>query len=390
MAASKTLDVSVPHGKVTEVCKEWSVKEDGVLAYKLQNEEIEQHYEGNRLKSKLGRIDFHKAKHLQEDEQRKLDEERQRMQQQLEDEHLAQEIQSQLLLEERRREAALREEDERIAKKLQQKEKERLLKRRLEREKMQVEKIKLEKGFNVDDPLENGHDLACNHSETNRDYLSEIDLSEFCMKPPPGLSEEEMKQFLAEQDAEIALFLQQQEAKVKDATLKEKQMLVEAQDYEIARILQKEEKAKAKRLREKARQKSLQKQLQNEIGTSVDDEYNVNGFSFSSNAAPESNKKSDEETNGVIRRELPPIPAYHNIAMDLDPTYKGNANNLNNGLYYAQVYQVSPSSSPSDSPTSSLRSPNSTSLPYLPVQGQKRNSSERNKSKKNKDGCKTH
>ncbi|GBN60969.1 hypothetical protein AVEN_24053-1, partial [Araneus ventricosus] len=32
-------DVNIPEGKVEAVCKEWLVREDGVLAYKLQKEE---------------------------------------------------------------------------------------------------------------------------------------------------------------------------------------------------------------------------------------------------------------------------------------------------------------------------------------------------------------
>ncbi|RWS28359.1 Coiled-coil domain-containing protein 3-like protein [Leptotrombidium deliense] len=328
MADKNSGDVSVPQGKVGEVCKQWLVKEDGMLAYKLQNEEIEQHYEGNRWKSKIGRMDLHKAKNLQEIEEEILKEQQKMFQQQLVDEQIAKEIHDEYTTEERRVQL-LKEEDERLAKKLHEKEKERQQKRRLQKERQQLEKIKVEKGLvsNMD---------SLNIEET---HLNDIDLSDFCMKPPPGLSEEELKHFLAEQDAEIALFLQQQEAKRSDSLLKERRMLVEAQDFEIARLLQIEEKARIKRLKERARQK----RMQSEPETCVDDD------DIQATTEPESHPDHSQAAT-----------YYHNIAIDLDPTYKSNhtnsdCNSTTSGVYYAQVYQVSPGSTSSESPNSTLK-----------------------------------
>lgn len=45
-------------GRVTEVCKEWLVREDGALAYRLQSEEISEHYKGNRHRNQVVRQDF--------------------------------------------------------------------------------------------------------------------------------------------------------------------------------------------------------------------------------------------------------------------------------------------------------------------------------------------
>ncbi|KAL5279186.1 CCDC50 family protein [Megaselia abdita] len=45
-------------GHVNEVCKEWLVREDGALAYKLQSEEITDFYKGNRQRNAVVRHDF--------------------------------------------------------------------------------------------------------------------------------------------------------------------------------------------------------------------------------------------------------------------------------------------------------------------------------------------
>uniref|UniRef100_A0A0A1WIW6 Coiled-coil domain-containing protein 50 n=1 Tax=Zeugodacus cucurbitae TaxID=28588 RepID=A0A0A1WIW6_ZEUCU len=45
-------------GHVTEVCKEWLVREDSALAYKLQSQEINDFYKGNRQRNAVVREDF--------------------------------------------------------------------------------------------------------------------------------------------------------------------------------------------------------------------------------------------------------------------------------------------------------------------------------------------
>ncbi|XP_044743765.1 trichohyalin isoform X2 [Chrysoperla carnea] len=45
-------------GRVNEVCREWLVREDGALAYRLQNEEIDQHLSGNKNRNAQVREDF--------------------------------------------------------------------------------------------------------------------------------------------------------------------------------------------------------------------------------------------------------------------------------------------------------------------------------------------
>ncbi|KAM8716738.1 hypothetical protein ACLKA7_003588 [Drosophila subpalustris] len=52
-------------GHVNEVCKEWLVREDGALAYKLQSQEINDFYKGNRYRNAVVREDFPTALHEQ-------------------------------------------------------------------------------------------------------------------------------------------------------------------------------------------------------------------------------------------------------------------------------------------------------------------------------------
>ncbi|XP_037957952.1 basic-leucine zipper transcription factor A isoform X2 [Teleopsis dalmanni] len=52
-------------GHVNEVCKEWLVREDGALAYKLQSQEINDFYKGNRFRNAVVREDFPTALHEQ-------------------------------------------------------------------------------------------------------------------------------------------------------------------------------------------------------------------------------------------------------------------------------------------------------------------------------------
>uniref|UniRef100_A0A182KBX2 CCDC50_N domain-containing protein n=1 Tax=Anopheles christyi TaxID=43041 RepID=A0A182KBX2_9DIPT len=56
-------------------CKEWLVREDGALAYQLQNQEINEHYKGNKQRNQIVRQDFPTA--LSEQIREKEDAERQ-------------------------------------------------------------------------------------------------------------------------------------------------------------------------------------------------------------------------------------------------------------------------------------------------------------------------
>ncbi|XP_016945690.3 uncharacterized protein [Drosophila suzukii] len=84
-------------GHVNEVCKEWLVREDGALAYKLQSQEINDFYKGNRYRNAVVREDFPTALHEQikekEHAQRRVDAYRRRLTEQEEhDKRVAKEI----------------------------------------------------------------------------------------------------------------------------------------------------------------------------------------------------------------------------------------------------------------------------------------------------------
>lgn len=49
--------------------KEWMVREDSALAYRLQNEEFTDHLSGNRFRNAVVREDFPRAKNEQQKEQ---------------------------------------------------------------------------------------------------------------------------------------------------------------------------------------------------------------------------------------------------------------------------------------------------------------------------------
>ena len=413
-----------------------------------------------------------------------------------EDERVAREIQERLLEQDFTKRRA-EEEDEKLAKKLAQKEKERLRRKRLERERQQVEKLSAQ----ITTTAPNPSTASPNSSENEMagavaqrvDALNirgrqsvdsllsddELDLSEFCLQPPPNLSPEELRVFLEEQDAEIARLLQQQELKRKSTVDKGKLAQIEAQDFEIAKLLQKQEKERVRRLKERAKQKQLQKQLEaNQTNNTVishqipnkanrrhsDNSSDNNGsitrhsngfYSGADRAGHHSNYNQYSDTEETY--EEISHPSYHpNIATYLDPTYKRNStalppnpllnpanispvprntcppNHSNHdfesnvddteepGIHFAQVYKVTPTPSPKDSPHSTnqrpsnrpmLRdpmpepyednyypieettrrnrvSPTSPVPPYLPVQGQRRISS-MEKKKKSKDNCKT-
>ncbi|XP_058980546.1 uncharacterized protein LOC101893188 isoform X2 [Musca domestica] len=57
-AATTTTETLPKSGHVNEVCKEWLVREDGALAYKLQSQEITDFYKGNRIRNAVVREDF--------------------------------------------------------------------------------------------------------------------------------------------------------------------------------------------------------------------------------------------------------------------------------------------------------------------------------------------
>lgn len=360
---------------------------------------VSRHYEGNRSKSQVTRSDFHQAKHLQEDEylEMMLKYERELQEQIDNDVRIAQQLQEEEL---RARDAGVEvdmvERDRLLALKLQNKEKQRVLRRRMEKEKRQVERLRSNNSDKSAEYINQNFDLNNAIPDTPS---NEVDLSEFCMKPPPGLTEDELSAFQAEQDAELARYLQQQEIK-KDA-LKSQLTVIETQDQELARALQEQEKAKIRKHRERSRAKTSSKVVVN-VESRV--KTRTHSGSNNSDSTPEYREPYDDnniyEPNHERVLSSERTPNFHNVAMDLDPTYskrhspKEEPQLDENGLHFARLCRVSPCASEGNSPDSTMQSDGDqsadpTAATYLPVAGHRRNSPEKSKKKKSKDGCKT-
>ncbi|XP_017052903.1 nuclear transcription factor Y subunit beta isoform X4 [Drosophila ficusphila] len=112
-------------GHVNEVCKEWLVREDGALAYKLQSQEINDFYKGNRYRNAVVREDFPTALHEQikekEQAQRRVDAYRRRLTEQEEhDKSVAKEIADKLERDLREQQQRELQQSELIAKQMQE------------------------------------------------------------------------------------------------------------------------------------------------------------------------------------------------------------------------------------------------------------------------------
>lgn len=426
----------VQEGRVEQVCREWLIREDGVLAYKLQTEEIEQHYNYNRHRNRLVRTDLQEAKSVQqiEEEEAVLQQKYEQMlleQQERDDELVAQQLQEQLAQEDIEKQKHVEQEDERLARQLQEREKHRLGRKRLEWELRQVEKARHQSPANINrenecsvrNEVENiSKNLAKTEITPPMNLImkedKDSDLSDFCLKPPPGLTEDELKKFQEEQDAELARLLQEQETKRRGPNFKDRQLAIEAQDRELARVLQEQERAKAKKAREKARQKAMlqQQQQQQEMETieevssvSPDSKDGIDNPNLEHRIQQEMDRSFiDDDDDDAASTSGLPNKAVHNIAMVIDPTYnRQKAQSLGSP-------QNSQCNTPTSSPNRVIPQCPGDSLincginngyfecgedeecegavpPYMPIQGQRRTSSldKAKKKKKEKDGCKT-
>lgn len=111
-------------GRVNEICQEWMVREDGAMAYQLQNQEIRQHYSGNKHRNALVREDFPKAKTEQQKEQELAEQAaavyRRMLEEQEEvDRMLAERLTKKLELEERAKKSVEERESLHVAKRMQ-------------------------------------------------------------------------------------------------------------------------------------------------------------------------------------------------------------------------------------------------------------------------------
>ncbi|XP_012217118.1 coiled-coil domain-containing protein 50-like isoform X2 [Linepithema humile] len=305
-------------GRVNEVCREWLVHEDGALAYRLQDEEIKEHYTGNKTRNAQVREDLPRAKVEQELEALRYQSYVQ--QQEERDALVARQIALSLEREEKQRERELQE-LMRLQLRLGDEAMQQEIEKRIQEEKDEELARKLQKKEEVD-----------NHEDP------------------------ESEQFMLDQ-----------------------KLAMEAQDAELARMLQDKERAKARRARERAKQKKLERErLQQQQQQQQLDEQNLverpqrpdrldlrtppvknrarNPVNYPQYPDPEEIQTLDDTDN---------VREMANVAAIIDPTY-----NAHRG--------TSSSSSSTVSPTYALPTPPQELMTddvpcYMPIQGQRRN-----------------
>lgn len=326
-------------GRVNEVCREWLVHEDGALAYRLQDEEIKEHYTGNKVRNAQVREDLPRAKVEQELE--------------------ALRYQSYVQQQEERDALVARQ----IALSLEREERQR------ERELQELMRLQLRLG---DEAMQ---------QEVDRRAQEEKD--------------EELARKLQQEEEE-----DNHDGPVDEQLMLDQKLAMEAQDAELARMLQEKERAKARKAREKARQKKLERERQQQQQF---DEPNLPAerpqrpdrldlrtppvknrarhpnSNYPQHLDPEEIQTLDDPVDGV--REVA------NVAAIIDPTYNVHRN-------------TSSSSSSTISPAYTLPTPPQELMPddvpcYMPIQGQRRNQAqspsnihEEKHKRRVKDGCK--
>lgn len=235
-------------GKVQKVCKKWSEHEDGVLAYKLQNEEIDFHYGLNRFNRRTARDDLPVAKEIQDEEEKRHQEERMRQltllhQRSQEDEKVAQKVYQEILMEEESQKKKAELDDEEIARQMQEKEKrkyERYLEKQRERQ-LKKEREKIEKRLakqteearlSSTDGVEqvgNAMEALNLQNRSNIRVLSggqledDGDFSDFYVLPD-DVSCTERRIIQERQDEELAKLLQEQEHKMSGDRIRPRSM----------------------------------------------------------------------------------------------------------------------------------------------------------------------
>ncbi|KRG02762.1 mediator of RNA polymerase II transcription subunit 15 isoform X6 [Drosophila mojavensis] len=296
-AAVPKKDALPRSGHVNEVCKEWLVREDGALAYKLQSQEINDFYKGNRYRNATVREDFPTALHEQiketEQAQRQVEAYRRRLTEQEEhDKRVAKEIAEKLERDLQEQQQKELQQSELIAQKMQEiyvnlppvpppatRDKSRPPPR-------PAKKLSPEKYDQMVGNFALGSAKAVErHMQQHADDIElYVDPCDYASLREIGLPPEELHELskkLKQEQKDELLARRLQAIESKDSALQEQRdrmLAIEAQDKELAKMLQErygknifklrklkisavKEKAKVKRAKEKARlRKSQQKE----------------------------------------------------------------------------------------------------------------------------------
>lgn len=252
-------------GRVNEVCREWLVREDGALAYRLQSQEITEHYSGNKNRNAQVREDFPCALDEQIREQELAEQAAAVYQKMLAEQE---EIDKQIA----RKLAEKLESEERLAKQSHE-----FIDETIARQTINEDKFRSADSRNnyprrsrmmplPNEPtIQNQSDL---YSEPYRGYENVVDLFNRIDLADVGVPIDEVneRRIQEERDAELARQLQEQERSSEEFRLnRDRMMAIEAQDKELAKLLQERERAKVKRAKERAKQKALAKKQAEQI-----------------------------------------------------------------------------------------------------------------------------
>ncbi|XP_011864624.1 PREDICTED: coiled-coil domain-containing protein 50 [Vollenhovia emeryi] len=318
-------------GRVNEVCREWLVHEDGALAYRLQDEEIKEHYTGNKTRNAQVREDLPRAKVEQELE--------------------ALRYQSYIQQQEERDALVARQ----IALSLEREERQR------ERELQEMMRLQLRLG-------------------------DEAAQREFERRMQEGKDEELAKKLQQEEN--------NPDGPEDERLMLDQKLAMEAQDAELARMLQDKERAKARKARERARQKKLERERLQQQADQQNlaerpqrpDRLDLKALSIKNRGRYSANysQYSDPEE---IQTLDDPVDNMTNVATIIDPTY-----NMHRGTSSSSSSTISPTyvlpTPPQELMTDDVPC-------YMPIQGQRRNQTqspsnahEEKHKRRVKDGCK--
>ncbi|ODN05837.1 Coiled-coil domain-containing protein 50 [Orchesella cincta] len=232
-------------GRVRDIRRKWAVQEDEALAYRLQDEEIAQHYSSNRTRNAIVREDAPRAREAQRQEELEALEER---------------LQHLSVLQ---RQA---EEDSKYAKQLATREadapkvkKQPLSPNGASRDKPSPQELlhhvtnEITENLNrrtKSPPLLGAAKPAIEEPGPSRPYTNHT--GEPQRLEEDDYTKEQIRKIQEEKDAAIAKAMQEE----LDRYDRDKQLALEAQDRELARMIHEKEKARLRRAKEKARLKA--------------------------------------------------------------------------------------------------------------------------------------
>ncbi|KAJ8937139.1 hypothetical protein NQ318_019404 [Aromia moschata] len=472
------------------------VREDSALAYHLQNKEIDEHLSGNKYRNAVVREDFPRAKNEQLREQQMAEQaaaiyQKMLAEQEEIDKQVAKELADRMDQEERMKRRALELRDQDIARQLLDKERIKVERHhqmplasplyspqrpvqpppRVENQSSPHRPNSLNYRANLprrqalamplpqldspevkdlySEPIRNkpNHFNEINSAEYNEPYISSqklsdqlnrIDIAEVGL-PLNELSERRIQE---EKDAELARKLQEQEATLEESLLNRDRLLaIEAQDKELAKLLQERERAKAKRahvlpqhassvprsvaaypdvyavpnpdedvtLKKNESLYEGESKEANSVGASSNNPSLERGMGPNASVSRPThldlrspltrlnkNHFDSEACDSASSGQSASSPAQHtNIAMAIDPTYSRRGYRLSSSYDTASSTVTTSTSSSSPGlllppPDISEQEDDNPAPPYMPIQGQRRTASlEKKQKKKNKDGgCK--